>query len=65
MLFLIFYFLPVAGFGGDDVANAAAWVRDVAGVAWDDVKMKLRNGLAGGGAVIEPDVEGVGSGRQL
>ena len=38
--------LPVAGFGGDDVSDAAAGVRNVAGVARNDVEVELRHGLA-------------------
>jgi len=47
------------------VADAAARVGDVAGVAGYDVEMKLRHGLAGGGAVVEAEVEGVGRGIEV
>jgi len=59
------FLLPVAGFGGDDVADAAAGVGDVADVARDRVEVELRHGLAGGGAVVEAEVEGVGGGGEL
>jgi hypothetical protein len=57
--------LPVAGFGGNDVADAAAGVGNVAGVARDDVEMELGHGLAGGGAVVEAEVEGIGRGGEV
>jgi hypothetical protein len=47
------------------MADAAAGVRDVTGVAWDDVEVELRNGLAGGEAVVQAEVEGVGLRVQL
>ena len=40
--------------------EAAATVEDVAGVARDDVEVKLGNRLAGGRAVVDAEVEGVG-----
>ena len=51
--------MPVAGFGWDDVTDAAAGVRNVPGVTWNDVEMELQHGLAGGGAIVEAEVEGV------
>ena len=42
------------------MADAAAGVGDVAGVARDDMEVKLRHGLAGSGAVVETEVESVG-----
>jgi hypothetical protein len=41
------------------MADAAAWIGDVAGVAGDDVEMELGDGLAGGGAVVKAEVESV------
>ena len=55
---------PVAGFGGDYVADAAAGVGDVAGVAGGDVEMDLRDGLPGRGSVVGVEAEGVGSSRR-
>ena len=52
-------------FGGDDVADAVAGIRDVSCVAGDDVEMELRHGLAGGWAVVEAELEGVGRGSDL
>ena len=59
------YLLPVAGFGGEDVADAAAGVGDVAGVARDDLELELGHGLAGVGAVVQVEVEGVGCLAQI
>ena len=56
--------LPVAGLGWNDVADAAAGVRNVPGVTWNDVEMELQNGLAGGRAIVDSKVEAVGSWRQ-
>ena len=47
------------------MADAAAGIRDVAGVARDDVEMELRHRLAGGGAVVEAEVEGIWGGREF
>lgn len=47
------------------MAEAAAGIGDVAGVARDDVEMELRHGLACGGAIIEAEIEGVGRGGQV
>ena len=57
--------LPVAGLGWDDVADAAAGVGNVPGVTWDDVEMELQHGLAGRRAVVEAEVETVGSRGQV
>ena len=35
-----------------DVSHAAARVRDVVGVSWDDVQVKVKNRLAGGLAAV-------------
>ena len=47
------------------MADAAAWVGDVAGVAGNDVEMKLGPSLASSGAVVEAEVEGVGGGGEV
>ena len=47
------------------MADAAAGVRDVAGVARDDAEVELWHGLAGRGAVVEAEVEGVGGGGEV
>jgi len=47
------------------MADAAAGVGDVAGVARDNMKVELRHGLAGGGAIVEAKIEGVGRWREL
>jgi hypothetical protein len=47
--------LPVVGLGWDDVADAAAGIGDVAGVARDDVEVELGHGLAGGEAIVGRD----------
>ena len=49
--------IPLAG---DDVAHAAARIGDVAGVARNYVDVQVRNGLAGGGAGVDADIEAVG-----
>ncbi len=41
----------------DDVADAAAWIGDVAGIAGNDVEMQVRDGLARGLADVDPDIE--------
>jgi hypothetical protein len=46
--------------GGYHVANAAARVGDVAGVAGDDVDVEVKDRLARGGADVPADVEPVG-----
>jgi len=55
---------PIAGFGGDDVADAAARVGDVIGVTRNHVEVELGDGLAGGGAVVDAEIEGVWWGPQ-
>jgi len=50
----------VVALAGNHVANPAAWVLDVAAVARDDMQMKVRDGLTGCSARIEPDIETVG-----
>ena len=57
--------LPVAGFGGDNVTDAAAGIGDVAGVTRDYVEMELGNGLAGGRAVVETKIESIWCRREL
>ena len=52
--------LEVVALAGDDVADAAAWVGDVAGVARDEVDVEVEDGLAGGFADVDADVEAVG-----
>ena len=47
------------------MADAAARVRDVTRVARDDVEVELEHGLAGGRAIVEAKIEGVGLGVQL
>lgn len=42
------------------MADAAVWAGLVAFVAWDDMDVGVRPGLAGGFAIVEPDVEGGG-----
>ena len=44
------------------MADAAAGGGDIAGVAGDDVEMELGDGLAGGWAIVEAEIEGVGGG---
>jgi hypothetical protein len=44
----------------DDVADTAARIRDVAGVARDDVDVQVKDGLARGRANVPADVEAVG-----
>jgi hypothetical protein len=39
--------------------HAAAWVVDVSNTPWNDVHMKVRNGLAAGSAFVETDIEAV------
>jgi hypothetical protein len=58
-------FEPIAGLGRDDVANAAPGVRYIARVSGNNVEVKLGNGLAGGEAVVEAEVEGVGCGVKV
>lgn len=57
--------LPVVGLGWDDVADAAAGIGDVAGVARDDVEVELGHGLAGGEAIVEAEIESVGCGAEV
>ena len=47
------------------MSDAAAGIGHVAGVTRDDVEMELHHGLAGGGAVIQAEVEGVGRGAEV
>ncbi len=47
------------------MADAATGIGDVAGVARDYVEVELRHCLAGGWAVVEAEVEGVGFRIQL
>ena len=56
--------LPVLGLSWDYMADAAAGVRNVPDVTWNDVEMELQNGLAGGRAIVDSKVEAVGSWRQ-
>ena len=51
--------LPVPGFAGDYMPNAAAGVRHVAGIPRYDMEMELRHGLSGGRTVVKAEVEGV------
>jgi hypothetical protein len=44
---------------GDDMPHAAAGVVDVSKTPWDDVHMKVRNGLAAGSAFVEADIEAI------
>jgi hypothetical protein len=46
------------------MTNAAARVWDVTGVAGDNVKMELRNRLAGIGAIVDAEIEGLGCGGE-
>ena len=39
------------------MADAAAWIGDVAGIAGNDVEMQVRDGLARGLADVDPDIE--------
>jgi len=57
--------LPIPCLGLDDLPDAAAGIGHVAGVARDDVEMELHHGLAGGRAVIQAEVEGVGRGAEV
>ena len=50
----------VVALAGDDVADAAAGVGHVAGVAGDQVDVEVEDGLAGGGADVDADVVAVG-----
>lgn len=43
----------------DNMPYAAAWVVDVSKTPWDDVHMKVRNGLAAGSAFVEADIEAI------
>jgi hypothetical protein len=45
---------------GDDVSHAAGRVGDVAAVARDQVDVEVEDGLAGGFADVDADVEAVG-----
>ena len=51
--------IPIFGLLGNDVPDAATGVGDVTDVAWNDMKMKLWHGLAGGGAGVETKVKGI------
>jgi hypothetical protein len=39
--------------------NAAAWIVDVSKTPWNDVHMKVGNGLAAGSAFVETDIEAI------
>ena len=39
--------------------HAAAWVVDISKTPWNDVHMKVRNGLAAGTAFVEADIEAI------
>lgn len=45
--------------------DAAPGIGHVAGVPWDDMEMELGAGLAGGGAVVEVETEGVRRGGDV
>jgi len=51
--------VPILGFGRNDATDATTRVRDVAGITRDHMEMELEHGLAGSGAIIEAEVEGV------
>ena len=40
--------------------HPAAWVGDIAVVAWDKVDVQVGNGLTGGGTDVDPDVVALG-----
>ena len=40
--------------------HPAAWVGDIALVAWDKVDVQVGNGLTGGGTDVDPDVVAMG-----
>jgi hypothetical protein len=44
---------------GEHVTDATAWVRSVAGVPWDQVEVKVWNGLAGGGSDVDTNIVAV------
>ncbi|MCX6027089.1 MAG: hypothetical protein NTY23_12680 [Chloroflexi bacterium] len=43
----------------EHVTDAAAWVRSVADVPWDQVEVKVWNGLAGGGSDVDANIVAV------
>jgi hypothetical protein len=43
----------------DDMPHAAAWVADISKTSWNHVHMKVRNGLAAGGAFVEANIEAI------
>lgn len=51
--------LPIPRIYGHHPADTAAWVGDIAVVTRDDVDVELSDRLAGGGAVVQADVEAV------
>ncbi len=58
------FWSEIVGLGRDHMANAAPGIGDVAGIPRDDMDMDMGDGLAGGGAGIEPDVVAVGFGGE-
>ena len=44
---------------GDHSSDTAPWVRHIPVIAGDEVQMDMEDGLAGGSACIDPDVESI------
>ena len=50
----------VIRFCGYDMPHPSAWIIDITHVAWDNVKMEVKDGLSGRRSEIETNIKSVG-----